>query len=177
MHHNEKKSNVVRCSALFIWVIRSFSSMSTTKNHFTTIQSLLVTFSRATASESLAHYSRYQNFFLSCLPEQWRSRVMVGEIQNGRWAIFVQHGSEAYQLRYLLPEITAALKQKLPYVPQIKIKTQPDLWLMFPKKRRTITPFKKNLSEIEAAEIINQFIQKTQNKLQQISTAPSNDDI
>lgn len=104
-------------------------------------------------------YHRYHAMLIACLPLQWASRVLLGEVNGNRWQLYVQHNHEAYQLHYLLPEISAGLARKLPRVPQLRINANPRLWLAFPARRYPVRVADgKNYSIEEAETIISRFL-------------------
>lgn len=96
------------------------------KSPYVFIKRLLKTLDKEGA---VLRYGSYQNLLYSCLPQVWHQRVLLGKIEGKRWYLWVENGSDAYQLRFLLSEIQTALGQKLPVMPELRVTPRPDIWM------------------------------------------------
>ncbi|UJF25152.1 DUF721 domain-containing protein [Suttonella sp. R2A3] len=108
--------------------------------------------------DELEDRHRLQRLLSSVLPEQWRARVVSTSINNGLWSVLVRSSAEAYQLRFLAPEIEQLLADKLPFPPKLKIRVDPQLWVR--QQHRTALPaslYHRRLSDEEAERALENF--------------------
>ncbi|SUO93313.1 hypothetical protein [Suttonella ornithocola] len=91
-------------------------------------------------------HQRYQSILMHHLPKSWRHRVLFQNVSNGIWTLSVADNAQAFQLRFMLPEISQALAEHLPNPPKLKVQANPALWKHLPKP--SVTP-----NSIHAREI------------------------
>lgn len=109
----------------------------------------------------LPKYHKYHSILMSCIPPQWEAKIMVGKLEKGVWQLFVAHNHEAFQLRYLLPEIERQLAKRLPYPPKLKVNANPHLWQAFPQRRKPLrVKSGRERTPAEADLIISRFLAK-----------------
>lgn len=107
-------------------------------------------------------YQRYHQLLRRCLPQTWQYDILLLDIEAGVWFLGVKSQQDAYVLRFLLPEIEQRLSKKLKNKPKLKIKVDPEFWLI--NQRKQISSVKiqprQAYSEEEANAILENFIRQ-----------------
>jgi hypothetical protein len=110
--------------------------------------------------EAQSSWRNYQHLLFSCLPGEWHSRVLLGEIEGLRWQLWVANGSDGYRLRFLLSEIEAMLAKKLPHPPKLSVVVRADIWAqlrVLPQGGRLYP--RHYYTESEADAVIDAFVE------------------
>lgn len=107
-------------------------------------------------------YQRYHQLLRRCLPQTWQYDILLLDIEAGVWFLGVKSQQDAYVLRFLLPEIEQRLSKKLKNKPKLKIKVDPEFWLI--NQRKQISSVKiqprQAYSEEQANAILENFIRQ-----------------
>lgn len=107
-------------------------------------------------------YLRYHALLLAAIPAQWHGDIRIGKLQYQGFEIHAVDSALAYRLKFLAPEIRAALGKTLPHAPPIVVKVDPALkqWQSHAKPKSLPAP-RERLSDRQADDILDAFFART----------------